>query len=139
VLRPTLCITALLVSLSGARAADTRLTLACQGTATLAVENAKPEPVSMGIIVDFTNQTVQGFGTPGQPSDFPLKITGMNEVTVSFGGSSRALAADLSINGTIDRVTGDVEASSIQTSVKTGIIISWLNYALKCRPAQRMF
>jgi hypothetical protein len=139
VLRRTLCCIALLVGLSGAQAAETRLTLACQGTATLAAENAKPESVSMGIVVDFTNQTIQGFGTPGHPSDFPLKITGMNEVTISFGGSSRVLAADWSINGTIDRVTGDVEASSIQTNVKTTIVISWLSYALKCRPTQRMF
>ncbi len=48
-----------------AQAADTTLTLACQGTVISDLENAKPEPVSMGIIVNFTNRTVQGFGAPG--------------------------------------------------------------------------
>jgi hypothetical protein len=38
-----------------AHAADTTLTLACQGTTISGVEDAKPEPVSMGIIVNFTN------------------------------------------------------------------------------------
>jgi len=93
----------------------------------------------MSIMVDFTNRTVQGFGTPGFFDDFPLKITGMNEVTIAFGGHSRVQEADWSINGTIDRVTGDVEATSIQTNIKTIQMISSLNYALKCRPTQRMF
>jgi hypothetical protein len=46
-----------------AQAADTTL-MACQGTATGGTEDAKPEPVSMGIIVNFTNKTVHGFGDP---------------------------------------------------------------------------
>jgi hypothetical protein len=46
-----------------AQAADSTLTLACQGTATSrTMEDAKPEPVSMGIILNFTKNTVQGFG-----------------------------------------------------------------------------
>jgi hypothetical protein len=61
------------------------LTLACQGTATSGVEDAKPEPVSMGIIVNFTKQTVHGFGYPGL--DYPVKITAWNDVTITFGGS----------------------------------------------------
>jgi hypothetical protein len=40
--------------------ADPTLTLACQGTTTVRMEDAKPEPISMGIIVNFTNRTVQG-------------------------------------------------------------------------------
>ena len=44
-----------------AQAADTTLTLACQGTATATggAQPDKPEPVSMGIIVNFTTRTVQ--------------------------------------------------------------------------------
>jgi hypothetical protein len=44
-----------------AQAADETLTLACQGTATditLPVDG-KPEPVSMGIIINFTARTVR--------------------------------------------------------------------------------
>jgi hypothetical protein len=51
-----------------AQAADTTLTLACQGTATLTMpgmKNEKADPISMGIIVDFTKNTVHGFGGSG--------------------------------------------------------------------------
>jgi len=39
------------------------LTLACKGTTTAGYEGAKPEPISMGIIVNFSTGTVQGFGS----------------------------------------------------------------------------
>jgi hypothetical protein len=40
------------------------LTLACEGTATDKTDpssEAKPEPVSMGLMIDFTSNTVAGF------------------------------------------------------------------------------
>jgi hypothetical protein len=45
-------------------------------------------PHPAGIIVNFTNRTVHGFGCPGFSGlfDFPVKITDMNEVTVAFHG-----------------------------------------------------
>jgi hypothetical protein len=69
-----------------AEAADETLPLACQGTATetMMEEEKNPEPISMGIIVNFTNSTVLGFGNPDPNEDFPIKITGVNEVTISF-------------------------------------------------------
>jgi hypothetical protein len=39
----------------------------------------------MSLILNFTAGTVQGFGTPGL-MDIPIKITGINDVTVAFGG-----------------------------------------------------
>jgi hypothetical protein len=65
-------------------------------------------------VVNFTNRTIQGFGYPGFSGlfDFPVKITGTNEVTVAFHGSNQTGG---SITGSIDRVTGDVEART-QTS-----------------------
>jgi hypothetical protein len=55
------------------------------------MENAKPEPISIGIVVNFTNRTIQGFGYPGFSGlfDFPVKITGTNEVTIAFHGSNQ--------------------------------------------------
>jgi hypothetical protein len=50
-----------LVGLPTAQAADTTLTLACQGTTTSGLEDAKPEPISMGIIVNFAKKTVHDF------------------------------------------------------------------------------
>jgi hypothetical protein len=119
------------------------LTLACKGTTVSGIPDAKPEPFSMSLIVNFTAGTVQGFGTPGF-SDPPVKITGINEVTVAFGGSTQAPArvlgnSDWSLNGTIDRITGEVEANEILTDAQTGKKFASTSYSLKCRPTQRMF
>jgi hypothetical protein len=119
-----------------AQAADTTLTLACQGTTISGAEDAKPEPISMGIIVNFTNRTVQGFESiPGFSRwfNFPVKITSMNEVAVHFHGSDQtgSVARATSVTGIINRLTGDVEAD---TEGQFN-----LRYALKCRPTQRMF
>jgi hypothetical protein len=114
------------------------LTLACQGTVVSGIPDAKPEPFSMSLIISFNAGTVQGFGTPGL-LDPPVKITGINEVTVAFGGSTRFIGSDWSIVGTIDRVTGAVEANQMLSDAKTGHTISSTAYSLKCRPAQRMF
>jgi hypothetical protein len=114
------------------------LTLACQGTTTSTLTpDAKPEPISMGVIVDFTNRTVHGFGYPGFSGrfDFPVKITGMNEATVAFHGSGQTE----NITGSLDRVTGDVEARIQMSDSKTGDLLSILRYALKCRPTKRLF
>ena len=46
------------LSMTAQAAEPATLTLACAGTATTG--NAKPEPISMGIIVNFTAGTVQG-------------------------------------------------------------------------------
>jgi hypothetical protein len=120
------------------QAADTTLTLACQGTATvptIGMEHPKPEPISMGIIVNFTNGTVRGFESiPGFSRwfNFPVKITSTNEVAVHFHGSDQTGSARAtSITGSINRVTGDVEADT------EGVIN--LRYSLKCTPTQRMF
>src|SRR5262245_8497076 len=104
----TVVLAAMVAALSmTAHAADTTLTLACKGTTTAGYQDAKPEPVSMGIIVNFTNRTVQGFNDPSF-FDYPVKITAWNDVSVVFAGSSEALkVSTLSTRGSIDRVTGD--------------------------------
>jgi hypothetical protein len=107
------------------------LALACKGTAVAGREDAKPDPVSMGLRVNFTAGTVQGFVVTGS-LDVPIKITGMDKTTVAFAGSS---GSDWSLLGSIDRVTGEVEALYMKT-VGTGPLLS-INYALKCRPTQR--
>src|SRR5262245_20006576 len=127
-----------------AEAADETLPLACQGTVTetMMEEEKKTEPISMGILVNFTNSTVQGFGKPDPNEDFPIKITGMNEPTISFQGKrpdNPKGATDRRIEGNIDRVTGDVNATDTLMNLKTSKIAYSTRYALKCRPTQRMF
>jgi hypothetical protein len=122
-----------------AQAADTTLTLACQGTTTAGTEDAKPEPVSIGIIVNFTKKTVHGFGDPFFGEQL-ITITGITETAVYFGASDKLFqTTSRSVIGTIDRVTGDVSADFVSSNTKTGKTITSTSYALKCRPTQRMF
>jgi hypothetical protein len=119
-----------------AQAADETLTLACKGTATTIVKDAKPEPVSMGIIVSFAARTVTGF-----EGDYPVSITAFDDLHISFSGS-RGDGDYWTIEGSLDRVTGDMEAGwtkwRLTRDLKHEVAFSQV-LALKCRPAQRMF
>ena len=92
--------------------------------------------VSLGIIVNLVDRTVQGFR---YPEDFPIKITNIDETTIVFHGSSRHApgATYRQINGGIDRVTGVAEATSDVTSWEESKASAV--HSLKCRPTQRMF
>jgi hypothetical protein len=93
-------------------------------------------PVSLGIIVNLADRTVQGFR---YPDDFPIKITNINETTIVFHGSSPHApgATYRQINGGIDRETGDAEATSDVTSWRESKASAI--HSLNCRPTQRMF
>ena len=110
------------------------LTLTCKGTATIRADyplQSKPQPLSMGLIVNFTTRTIDGTGRQ-RPYVFDdqLQITEWNEVTVIFRGFSQFLSKN--INGSVDRMTGDV--GMLATS-KTEAI----DYSLKCTPIERKF
>jgi hypothetical protein len=92
----------------------------------------------MGLIVNFTTGAVQGFSIPGF-MEVPVNITGVDEVTVTFGGSRRWGGPDHNLSGTIGRVTGDVDAEETMTDAKTGKMLSRTTYSLKCWPTQRLF
>ena len=120
-----------------AQAQPATLTLACKGTATEYSDNPEaPQPISMGIIVNLTDRTVQGFEWPFDLR--PLKIGYVNDVTVRFGGEEET-GLRHSITGSINRVTGDVEATWSFIDQKAGKIEPRITYALQCRPTQRMF
>ena len=58
-------------------------TLACQGTVTNNIKpDAKPEQITMGIVVNFTAQTVAGFTYPGL-EEFPVVIRAASEVLIA--------------------------------------------------------
>jgi hypothetical protein len=127
-----------------AQAADTTLTLACEGTESsqgtffTTKEQQEPKPVSMSIIVNLTRGTVQAFYFQLFFND-PIKILDMNELTLRFGAYEDGESTAGRIEGTIDRVTGDVNAT-LTTSVRsTTMAVRLVSYILKCRPAQRMF
>ena len=118
-----------------------RLTLACEGTTTTKnIEmqvDEKPEPISMGITVDFAARTVDGFGVL-------VPITDLGDVTVVFYSNDPGDAdahMNTTIFGTIDRMTGEVRAAKIWVGLannKSPVDI-WTNFSLKCKPTQRMF
>jgi len=130
----------MLVGLPTAQAADTTLTLACQGTKTYAsmADNApdretQPDPISMGIIVNLTDRTVTGLD-----EEPPLTIRSVNETTIAFGSFWSSTTDDVTVpfGGTIDRLTGDMAATRTITRTTSSYI---RRYSLKCRQAQRMF
>ena len=126
------------LSASGAHATS-ELTLACQGAVTDDLsKDEKPEPVSMGLVVNFTNRTVHGFLFASSLStDRPIPITGWTDTTIVFGINDHPNAHfEESIGGSIDRVTGDVYA--VYTSRNDASIFRTY-YTLKCKPKQRMF
>ena len=88
---------------------------------------------------DDTKKTVHGIGDPFL-GEQPINITGITETAVYFGTSNKLFqTSERSVIGTIDRVTGDVSADFASTDTKTGKVIASMSYALKCKPAQRMF
>jgi hypothetical protein len=77
-----------------------------------------------GVIVNFTTRTVLGFTYPD--ATLPVTISEFDYVHMLFGGFS----GNWITQGSIDRVTGDTAATTTRSTTE---------YALKCRPAQRMF
>jgi hypothetical protein len=136
-----IALVAMLTCLSvAAQAVDSILTLACQGTTTTTQGyqlEGKHDPITMGIVVDFRTRTVHGFELSGVEVS-PLKVSSWNEARVAFGGSFTDKVYERTFLGTIDRATGDVEATSTLADVKTGNSRT-TSYSLKCKPAQRMF
>jgi hypothetical protein len=140
----TLNLFAVLVALSAAGSSQAAqateptgtLTLACNGTAQTG--DFKPEPTSVGIIINFAAQTIEGFHSD---VNFQIVITDITETAITFAGSNldpkRTITED--IHGTIDRVTGTVEAIYAGSPVR-GSGKGWtMIYSLKCKPTQRMF
>jgi hypothetical protein len=109
--------------------AANRLTLACKGVETTTGGISSSEQVSMGVIVDFQKKVILGLGL----YDLPIPITGIDETTVFFAVEGK------DISGTLDRVTGALDAKSITTNLSTQEPMLWVTLTLRCKPAQRMF
>ena len=121
---------ALLLVLTVAAEPSGTLTLACKGESTLTMigADASPqEPVSMGIIVSFKEETVgwvHSYGTVEGFHGIRAQILLLDETQVQFGGDDDDLG---SIRGDIDRVTGDTNAS-YRSGTRS------MKYSLNCKP-----
>jgi hypothetical protein len=119
------------VGITAQAAEPTTLTLACTGTTTTRIGGGPPkeEPFSMGVTVDFTDRTIAA-GFKPRFGVFRGKINSIiNERTADFSAMDKNGDG---VSGTIDRVTGDLEAISV--------VGNWtIRYALHCEPKQRKF
>ena len=134
-MKPT---TATLLALAGlligtAQAAEPKepLMLACRGERIWwGAPNTDPvkEQVSMGIIVNFTAWTVNGLGRDWRDA---IPIHTITETAITFFAERQDDPVEASIIGTIDRITGDVDAG-ITASGSSGKVS--MLYSLKCNP-----
>ncbi|HWC16394.1 MAG TPA: hypothetical protein VG498_05245 [Terriglobales bacterium] len=107
------------------------LTLECAGTLTDVHNNLPAVSASKGIIVDFTERTVKGLGTPFDK----VEVSSVNEALITFGGPNTD--AGWAFQGSIDRVTGDPEAMGALRGPRG--IVGVMVYLLKCKPTERKF
>jgi hypothetical protein len=116
--------------------AQTPITLSCNGTSKLTATSAadlKPDPITnVGIIVNVADRTVAFL-------DYITPVTGISATLVSFSGRQTPVAFGVkgkpfTINGSIDRVTGQAEIGWWYEDSGNDSI-----WELSCRPATRLF
>jgi hypothetical protein len=122
------------LSISAAQAAEPETQmLACKGTTKDDIPDAKPEPISTSIIIDFKAGIIEGDLAYGR-----MTITDVTNTSITFKGSDTGRKDySYTIDGTIDRVTGATEA--VQTSVLNERWTLTKRYSLQCKPTKRMF
>lgn len=107
-----------------AAAADSPvITLSCDGKMRTA-SNDQGEPIhKMGFVVNQRTVALNGY---------TVGITGVNADILSFGGTITSQGIAVSIFGTVDRVTGALQATQVSSVLSVA-------YELDCKPAARMF
>jgi hypothetical protein len=106
------------------------LTLSCDGTMKADEEQAKPQAITkMGLIVDFDAGVVTGFtGISG-------RIDEVNANSIAFKGTTtHPSAAEWSVRGSINRITGSLGATVTWFNPRTNNILIKMNYELICKP-----
>src|SRR5262245_57057755 len=121
-----------------AYAQQAAITLACKGVVwDTRGGRDKREPVSLGIVVDFTTRTVQGgYGPPGM---CPATITDADAAQIRFEGGVQDGPVAHGIDGFIDRVTGDVAVTTSIQNTQLNTPATMTYYQLKCIPTRHMF
>ena len=104
------------------------LTLSCDGIATDVKTKEKDQVTKLGVIVDLDNRVVTGLA-------ITLDIINIDANLVSFGRS----VAWRSISGTIDRITGALQALDNWIDSKTNRIIMSSDLDLICKPTKPLF
>ena len=106
------------------------LTLSCDGTMKADEEQAKPQAITkMGLIVDFDAGVVTGF------TGISARIDEVNANSIAFKGTTtHPSAAEWSVHGSINRITGSLGATVTCFKPRTNNILIKMNYELICKP-----
>jgi hypothetical protein len=106
------------------------INLSCDGEVTNGADQKEPVK-KVGLIVNFTQHTVSGFPVIAHIKD-------VSDAMVEFGGSKTDALGTSSIMGTIDRVTGATQLTTI-VSGRDGKIIETRSWDLVCKLTNRLF
>lgn len=121
------------------------LTLGCSGTvATTAVpkngvagDPQKENLTEMSVVIDFDKRTVAGLWAEMNGFHTQLPITAVDANSVTFKGRRKYSVSDSSIEGTVDRITGHVDAT--ETVLWSNGGLSMMTYDLSCKPTKPLF
>jgi hypothetical protein len=136
----------LALSLISAQAQAAPLTLGCSGIVTsrqiskhgIPGEPEKKDVMGMSIVVDFDQRTLAGFWTEEDGVHNALPITEFDANSVSFHGTKGNKDSILFfIDGTVDRITGKVDANERWHWRSGGQ--SFVVWDLQCKPTKPLF
>jgi hypothetical protein len=136
----------LALSIVSAQAQAAPLTLGCSGIVTsrqvskhgIPGEPEKKDVVGMSIVVDFDQRTLAGFWTEEDGVHNALPITEFDANSVNFHGAKGNKDSILFfIDGTVDRITGKVDANETWYWRSGGQ--SFVVWDLQCKPTKPLF
>jgi hypothetical protein len=118
-----------LLTISTAQVAEPTgtLTLACDGTRTQS--DAKPEAISTSVVINFAGRTIEGTSADDLRlfGGVQIGIWKYDDMTIRFGTAF----AHWDVFGSIDRVTGNMEATRRQYDQKTHEVRYSTGYSLR--------
>jgi hypothetical protein len=126
------------------------LTLGCSGTLTtvhlpkngMASEPEKENIVDKSLVINLDQRTVSGFWWDRDPSGNyihnPIPIISIDPNGVDFRARKGDKIQDSTIEGTVDRITGKVDATE-ERFWKVGGSIDKFDWDLRCKPSKPLF
>jgi hypothetical protein len=100
------------------------------------LKEMKEDVFDMSIVVDFDQRVVSGFWVELNGRHNPIPLTGFDANSVQFEGTKEDFGAKSSIQGTVDRITGKVDALEFYDRKRDYMRIIW---DLRCKPMRRLF
>ncbi len=109
--------------------------LSCDGTMQQDTADTREQVTKLGLVINLAEHTVVGFGIAARIDEVDASsIEFSGEGPIVDGGSN---IGTLFAEGSIDRVTGIVSATTTQTSEATQKTVTATTYYLACKVADR--